>query len=121
MSLILDGEKPIFQQIREQIEDAIVEGLIQPEERIPSINEFAKQYQINPATANKGVNELVDRGIIYKKRGVGMYVSANAREILIEERKTSFEQSFLLPLVSEASRLGITIEELKVMIGRLAQ
>ncbi len=121
MSHILDGEKPIFQQIREQIEDAIIEGIIQPEERIPSINEFAKQYQINPATANKGVNELVDQGIIYKKRGVGMFVSANAKEILIEERKTSFEQSFLLPLVSEATRLGITIEELKVMIGRLSK
>src|SRR5690606_34939393 len=114
----LDGEKPIFQQIKEQIEDAIIDGFLMAEERIPSINEFAKEYQINPATANKGVNELVDRGIIYKKRGVGMFVSSDARKILIEERKQSFESSYLNPLISEAERLGITLEELIDMIGR---
>ena len=114
----LDGEKPIFQQIKEQIEHAILDGHMGPEERIPSINEFAKEYQINPATANKGVNELVDRGIIYKKRGVGMFVSSNAVELLIEERKENFEVSYIQPLINEAERLGITIDQLMTMIGR---
>lgn len=118
MNITLDGDKPIFQQIKEQIEDAIIDGYLMAEERIPSINEFAKQYQINPATANKGVNELVDRGIIYKKRGVGMFVSPDAKAILIEERRQTFESSYLNPLISEAARLGITLEELIEMIGR---
>jgi len=121
MSLIHEGEKPIFQQIRETIEDAILDGTLQAEDRIPSINEFAKQYQINPATANKGVNELVEKAVIYKKRGVGMYVSAEAKQILIQERKERFEQSFLLPLVHEANRLGITVEELQMMLGRVSK
>lgn len=119
MSLISDGEKPIFQQIKDTIEDAILDGSLQIEDRIPSINEFAKQYQINPATANKGVNELVEKGVIYKKRGVGMYVSQNAKQILIEERKEKFEQSFIIPLVHEANRLGISVNELQNMLGKV--
>ena len=118
MSQLLDDEKPIFQQIRETIEDAILDSTLLPEDKIPSINDFAKQFQINPATANKGVNELVEKGVIYKKRGVGMYVSSNAKQILVSERKNAFEQSYVTPLINEASRLGITLDELKEMIGR---
>lgn len=116
-----DSEKPIFQQLKEHIEDAILDGHIEAEEKIPSINEFAKEYQINPATANKGVNELVDRGIIYKKRGVGMFVSGDAKKLLIDERKQSFEMSYIKPLINEAERLGISVEELMLMIGRKDQ
>lgn len=121
MSLLIDGEKPIFQQIKETIEDAILDGSLQVEDRIPSINEFAKQYQINPATANKGVNELVERGIIYKKRGVGMYVSSEAKQILVRERKESFEQSYIMPLINEAARLGITVEDLETMLRKVSK
>lgn len=74
-----NNEKPIFQQIRERVENAILDGQLQPEDRLPSTNEFAKEYQINPATAGKGVNELVDKGLIYKKRGVGMFVHPDAK------------------------------------------
>ncbi len=118
MKHTLNNEKPIFQQIRERIEDAILDGLLQPEDRIPSTNEFAKEYQINPATAGKGVNELVDKGVIYKKRGVGMYVSSEARNILIAERKDSFFTQYIEPLKSEATRLGISNEELSNMLKR---
>lgn len=114
----LNNEKPIFQQIRERIEDAILDGQLQPEDRIPSTNEFAKEYQINPATAGKGVNELVDKGVIYKKRGVGMFVSTDAREILLVERKKSFFQQHIEPLKKEATRLGISNEELQNMLQR---
>lgn len=112
----LTNEKPIFQQIRERVEDAILDGQLQPEDRIPSTNEFAKEYQINPATAGKGVNELVDKGVIYKKRGVGMFVHPNAREILVAERKENFLQQHIEPLKKEARRLGISNEELQKML-----
>lgn len=112
----LNNEKPIFQQIRERIEDAILDGQLQPEDRIPSTNEFAKEYQINPATAGKGVNELVDKGVIYKKRGVGMFVHEDAKNILITERKESFVQQHIEPLKKEARRLGISDEELQKLI-----
>ncbi len=112
----LNNEKPIFQQIRERIEDAILDGQLQPEDRIPSTNEFAKEYQINPATAGKGVNELVDKGVIYKKRGVGMFVHEGAKDILITERKASFFQQHIEPLKKEARRLGISDEELQQLL-----
>lgn len=112
----LSDQKPIFQQIRERIEEAILDGHLQPEDRVPSTNEFAKEYQINPATAGKGVNELVDKGVIYKKRGVGMFVSEGAREILINERKESFVEQYIKPLKIEAKRLGITEEDLRKML-----
>ncbi|MEA0563414.1 MULTISPECIES: GntR family transcriptional regulator [Lysinibacillus] len=112
----LNNEKPIFQQIRERIEDAILDGQLQPDDRIPSTNEFAKEYQINPATAGKGVNELVDKGIIYKKRGVGMFVHEDARKILVTERKENFFRQHIEPLKKEASRLGISDEELQRLI-----
>ncbi|MFJ5791196.1 GntR family transcriptional regulator [Lysinibacillus sp. NPDC093197] len=114
----LSNEKPIFQQIRERIEDAILDGHLQSEDRIPSTNEFAKEYQINPATAGKGVNELVEKGVIYKKRGVGMFVSIDARKILIEERKEIFFAQHIEPLKKEAIRLGISDEELQNMLQR---
>lgn len=118
MKTSLNDEKPIFQQIRERIEDAILDGMLQPEDRIPSTNEFAKEYQINPATAGKGVNELVDKGVIYKKRGVGMFVSSEARTILIEERKENFFTQHIGPLKKEATRLGISDEEIQNMLQR---
>lgn len=113
---MLSNEKPIFLQIQERIEDVILDGLLTAEDQIPSTNEFAKEYQINPATAGKGVNELVVKGVIYKKRGVGMFVSPNARSILIAERKEKFFQQYIEPLKNEATRLGISEEELKNMI-----
>lgn len=112
----LSNQKPIFQQIRERVEEAILDGLLQPEDQVPSTNEFAKEYQINPATAGKGVNELVDKGVIYKKRGVGMFVSEGARQILITERKNSFIEQYIEPLKAEAKRLGITEDDLKKML-----
>ena len=112
----LNKEKPIFLQIRERIEDAILDGHLKPEDRIPSTNEFAKEYQINPATAGKGVNELVDKGVIYKKRGVGMFVHEDVRKILVTERKKNFFQQHIEPLKKEASRLDISDEELQKMI-----
>lgn len=118
MKQSLNDEKPIYQQIRERIEDAILDGLLQPEDRIPSTNEFAKEYQINPATAGKGVNELVEKGVIYKKRGVGMFVSTDARSILIAERKDSFFMQHIEPLKKEATRLCISDEELQNMLQR---
>ncbi|MGN1402009.1 MAG: GntR family transcriptional regulator [Bacillus sp. (in: firmicutes)] len=110
------NEKPIFQQIRERVEDAILEGTLQPEERIPSTNEFAKEYQINPATAGKGVHELVEKGVLYKKRGVGMFVSPEAKELLMTERRERFREQYINPLKKEAARLGISAQELKNML-----
>lgn len=116
MKLQLDEEKPIYQQIKAYLETSIISGSMSAGERIPSTNEFAKFYQINPATAAKGVNELVAEEIIEKRRGVGMFVTEEAREILIEKRKRQFYENYISPLKEEAERLEITEEQLLTMV-----
>lgn len=113
-----DDTKPIFQQVKEHIEDIIMNDTITIGERIPSTNEFAQHYKINPATAAKGINQLVEEGIIYKKRGVGMFVAEQAKEIVYQKRKTLFFDHYIVPLKQEANKLNITEKELIEMIAR---
>src|SRR5699024_7699413 len=103
----LDDNKPIFLQIKEQLEDSIINNTINAGERVPSTNEFAAFYKINPATAAKGINELVVEEILFKRRGVGMFVTENAKEILIEKRKQTFYEHYILPLKEESKKLHI--------------
>ncbi|WP_430788137.1 GntR family transcriptional regulator [Virgibacillus flavescens] len=114
----LDENKPIFMQVKEQLEDSIINENIKSMERVPSTNEFASFYQINPATAAKGINELVNENILYKRRGVGMFVTENAREILIRKRQETFYENFILPIKEEAKKLHIEKKELVEMINK---
>jgi len=108
----LDESRPIFIQIAEQVENDIIEGSLPEGGQIPSTNEFAVFLRVNPATALKGVNRLVDDGIVEKRRGIGMFVTQGARARLIERRKADFAAEYLRPLIIEAEKLGIDIEEL---------
>jgi DNA-binding transcriptional regulator YhcF (GntR family) len=90
MNEILTQEKSIYLQIAEMIETDILRDILLEEERVPSTNELAKLYAINPATAAKGVNILVDEGVLYKKRGIRMFVSAGAKEAILSRRKNEF-------------------------------
>ncbi len=118
MEINLKSDIPIFQQVAELIESGILEGSMQEGERVPSTNEFAKYYQINPATAAKGINQLVDQEILFKKRGVGMFVAEGAKEIILTKRKRAFFTDYIVPLKKEASKLGISEEELAAFINR---
>ncbi|MDF2937621.1 MAG: GntR family transcriptional regulator [Paenibacillaceae bacterium] len=115
---MIDDSKPIFLQIAERIEDEILEGLLPEESQVPSTNQFAAFYHINPATAAKGVNLLVDQGILYKKRGIGMFVAGTAKEQVRKKRQEQFYEQFVVAMMREAERLGITAEELADMIAR---
>lgn len=118
MKLELDQEKPIFIQIAEGIEDGILTGAFPEESQIPSITEFSVNYKINPATALKGINLLVDEEIVFKKRGVGMFVAKGAVSKLRKKRQDLFYDNYVSRLVEEAKRLGITSEEIIAMIER---
>ena len=117
---MIDEGKPIFVQIAEQIEDDIIDGVYPAETQVPSTNEFAAFYRINPATAGKGVNLLVDAGILYKKRGIGMFVSDGARERLVAKRRDAFRDEYVRPLLAEAAKLGIGPDQLSRMIATAA-
>ncbi|TMV46620.1 GntR family transcriptional regulator [Paenibacillus mesophilus] len=118
MGSIIDDSRPIFVQIAERIEDDIIAGGLPEESQVPSTNQFASFYQINPATAAKGVNLLVDQGILYKKRGIGMFVATGARGVLMEKRREQFYEQYVVAMVREAEKLGITAEQLTDMIRR---
>lgn len=113
---LLNQEKSIYLQISEMIENDILRGIILEEERVPSTNELAKQYTINPATAAKGINLLAETGILYKKRGIGMFVAAGAKEKIKTARKEKFKENFIVSLVKEAKGLGINKAEIVSMI-----
>lgn len=121
MEYLIDDNRPIFMQIAERIENDIIAGELAEEAQVPSTNQFASFYQINPATAAKGVNLLVDQGILYKKRGLGMYVASGARTRLLEKRREQFYEQYVVPMMREAEKLGITQEQLADMMQRGAQ
>ncbi len=118
MKIDFDDERPIFLQIAENIEDAILSGAFPEETQIPSTTEISVTYKINPATALKGMNMLVDTGIIYKKRGVGMFVSEGAANRLMEKRKDQFYEAYVLKMLDEAKRLNVTKNDMIQMIER---
>ncbi|QAY67819.1 GntR family transcriptional regulator [Paenibacillus protaetiae] len=114
----IDDSRPIFMQIAERIEDDIIERTLPEESQVPSTNQFAAFYQINPATAAKGVNLLTEQGILYKKRGIGMFVSEGAREKLLEKRREQFYDQYVAAMVQEAKKLEISVEQLTDMIKK---
>lgn len=118
---MIDDSRPIFLQIAELIENDIVDGNLPEESQVPSTNEFAAFHRINPATAAKGVNLLVDGGILYKRRGIGMFVATGARAALVARRTEQFFEQYVRPLAAEAHKLGIPADELSSMVTRGTQ
>jgi DNA-binding transcriptional regulator YhcF (GntR family) len=118
LKLDFNNDKPIYLQLSEGLEDAILAGAYEEETQIPSTTEISITYKINPATALKGINKLVDNGIVYKKRGLGMFVSTGAKEKILDQRKVDFFESYIKTLVSEAKKLSITKAEILKMLER---
>jgi GntR family transcriptional regulator len=112
----LDEGAPLFVQIAGRLAEDIADGTLAEGERVPSTNELAAFYRINPATAAKGISMLTDDGLVEKRRGIGMFVAAGARARLLAQRRQQFAERFVEPLVAEAGRLGIDADELAAMI-----
>ncbi len=119
--LKLDSDKSIYIQIAEIIENDILVGNLKSEEQAPSTNEFAKIYNINPATARKGLNILVDEEILYKKRGLGMFVTPHGREKILRKRQNLFFRETLPETMEEAKRLEIKLEQIIEYIEELEE
>lgn len=114
----LSDQSLIYLQIARMLEDDILRGIYREEEQVPSTNELARIYNINPATAAKGINLLVADGILYKKRGIGMFVAPGAEAAVKQKRKAAFYDGFVKPLVKEGASLALTGEELMAMVSR---
>lgn len=109
---MFDERSPIYQQIADQIKNDIVSGALKEEEQVMSTNQYAAFYRINPATAAKGFQLLTEEGILYKKRGIGMFVSANARSSLLKTRRERFFEEVVDRMVEEAQRIGVPITDI---------
>lgn len=117
MKISLDEGKPIYVQIAEGIEDEILKGNINEGEQVPSTNQFAGMFEINPATAAKGINILVDEGILFKKRGIGMFVAEGAKKEIVKKRRASFFEQYVMRIILEAGKIGISKDEIIDMIN----
>lgn len=115
MTAFTEG-RPIFVDLADRIADDILAGVYAEQTQVPSTNELAAHYRINPATAGKALNRLVDRGVIYKKRGLGMFVATGAPEALRAERRSAFATEFVRPLLDEGARVGLTIDDIIAII-----
>lgn len=115
--LVLESNIPIYLQISQFIENEIIDNRLVMDDKVPSTNEFSKSMNVNPATAGKGLNELVDQGILYKKRGLGMFVTEEAKAIIVNKRRAYFTKNLLPDFLNEAKQLNISKEELIEMIG----
>ena len=113
---MIEEGRPLFVQIAESIEDSIVDGSLAEGEKAPSTNELSAFYRINPATAAKGINLLVDKQVLVKRRGVGMFVTDGARARLLADRRDAFATAYLDPLVIEATRLQLTTADLIALL-----
>lgn len=116
MKTTLDESQPIFQQIAQMIMDEIVEGQLKEGEQVPSENELSSFYNINRATVRRGLQELADKSIIYKQRGIGMFVENGAKLQLLKERQKQYREEYILPLLGEAKKIGLSVQDILQLI-----
>ena len=121
MNKSFDADRPIYIQIREVIEDQIIKEQLKDGDQAPSTNQLVNLYKVNHITVSRGINQLVDAGILYKKRGIGMFVAAGARKKLINERKETFIDDYIVTLVHEANKLGFTEEDIISLIQEVKE
>ncbi|WP_065571947.1 GntR family transcriptional regulator [Microbacterium oleivorans] len=118
---MVDEGRPLFLQIAESVEDSIIDGSLSEQEQAPSTNELAAFHRINPATAAKGIAMLTDKGVLVKRRGIGMFVADGARELLLTERRSAFADRYLDPLLDEARKLGLGPDDLARLLAERAR
>ncbi|MFJ6678077.1 GntR family transcriptional regulator [Microbacterium sp. NPDC091382] len=118
---MVDEGRPLFLQIAESVEDSIIDGSLSEQEQAPSTNELAAFHRINPATAAKGIAMLTDKGVLVKRRGIGMFVADGARELLLTERRSAFADRYLDPLLDEARKLGLGPDDLARLLAERAE
>lgn len=118
MKLDFNSELPIYLQITAEMEDAIFTGAFPEETQVPSTTEISASMQVNPATVLKGMNLLVDEGLLYKKRGLGLFVEEGAVEKIRIKRQQQFYEKYIISLVKEARKLKLTREEVMEWMER---
>ena len=113
-----DDSGPIYTQLADQLEDLIFTGVFQAGDQVPSTTQVSRELHVNPATVRKGMNRLVDDGLLEKRRGRGIFVTKDARQQIMSKRKQHFYDDYIQSVVTEAQKLGLTEEHLIELIKR---
>ena len=108
---MFDGRDPLYVQIADQIRSDVLSGALGAEEQVMSTTQYATTFRINPATAAKAFTELVDEGVLYKRRGIGMFVAPGARDRLLTQKRAAFFADVVAPVAAQAKVLGIPVED----------
>ncbi|MEC1180796.1 GntR family transcriptional regulator [Metasolibacillus meyeri] len=119
MKLNMDGTTPIYVQVAEWLQNEILANRLVADGKVYSQYQLAELFNINPATAGKGLTLLLEGEILYKKRGLGMFVTAQAKEMILEKRRSETLQQLAQELVLEARRLAVADEELLALIQKM--
>jgi DNA-binding transcriptional regulator YhcF (GntR family) len=117
---VFDDRSPIYRQIADQVKGDVLRGVLGADEQVMSTTQYAAYYRINPATAAKAFQQLVDEGVIYKRRGIGMFVSPTAQQALRAQRREHFFADIVDPMVAEARAIGIALTDIAEHIRQLA-
>jgi GntR family transcriptional regulator len=117
---VFDDRSPIYRQIADQVKADVVNGTLDGDEQVMSTNQYAAYYRINPATVAKAFQQLVDERVLYKKRGIGMFVSPTARDTLRAQRRETSFSDVVDPMVAEARAVGTPVTEVIARIRQLA-
>jgi GntR family transcriptional regulator len=112
----MEGEwndaQPIYRQLRDRVVTMILEGVLVDGDALPSVRTVAAEYRLNPLTVLKGYQELVDEGLVEKRRGRGMYVREGARKALIKDERQAFLEEQWPEVVATIRRLNLDPQEL---------
>lgn len=116
VSNLLNEKKAIYEQIKDWLADQIIDETLVENDKVPSTNDIVTYFKVNHITVSKGVAQLVDDGVLFKKRGVGMFVAEGARDKLLQKRKEDFVEEYLEPMLEEARKLDLTEQDIQKLI-----
>ena len=109
---------PIYRQLRDRVVAMILEGVLGDGDALPSVRNVAAEYRLNPLTVLKGYQELVDEGLVEKKRGRGMFVTEGSRDQLLKDERDRFLEKEWPAVVETIQRLGLSAEDLLAKSGK---
>lgn len=112
MSIAWNDSTPIYRQLRDRVVAMILDGVLKQGDPLPSVRQVAGDFQINPITVSKAYQELVDEGLVEKRRGLGMFVTEGARDALLKSERERFLREEWPALSARLARLGLSLKQL---------
>ena len=107
-----NDSQPIYRQLRDRVVAMILDGVLKEGDPLPSVRNVAAEYRVNPLTVLKGYQQLVDEELVEKRRGVGMFITAGARKLLLKGERQKFLAEEWPRIQETIERLGLTPEDL---------